>query len=247
MATLKNLAKLNASTRADVESYCGQVLAALGSKVRAISAYGSAVGPDFIPKRSNVNLVVVMDRLDTDSLRPLLGVVKAGLRKRIVAPLLVSPDYLAGARDVFPIEMIEIRDSHVVLYGDDFFEGLEVPRDQLRLQCEAQLRSAALRTRQAYLEMGLAKRGPERVLHASVTSLVPVFRAILRLKGLAAPRSKLEVVEALGSAIGVDTGVFAAVLRDKAGDERIEGSDSHRVLAQVVDAIEAVTARLDGM
>jgi hypothetical protein len=245
MATFKNLAKLNASTRSDVEAYCGEILGTLGERVRAISVYGSAAGPDFIPKRSNVNLVVVLERLGTDSLEPLLAIVKAGLRKRIVPPLLVSPDYLAGARDVFPIELLEIRDSHVVIYGEDLFEGLEVSRDHLRLECESQLRAAALRTRQAYLEMGLARRGPERVLHASVTSLIPVFRAMLRLKGASVPRSKLEVVEALASAFGVDTAVFAAVLRDKAGDERIEGSDSHRVLARVVDAIEAVTACLD--
>jgi hypothetical protein len=247
MATFKNLAKMNASTRSDVEAYCVDLLAALGDKVKAISVYGSAAGPDFIPKRSNVNLVVVLDSLATDSLRPLLGVVRAGLKKRIVPPLMVSPDYLSSARDVFPIEMLEIRDSHVVIYGEDFFAGLEVSRDNLRLECESQLRGAALRTRQAYLEMGLAKRGPERVLHASVTSLIPVFRAMLRLSGASVPRSKLEVVEALASTLGIDTGVFAAVLRDKAGDERIDGSDSHQVLARVVDAIEAVTARLDRM
>jgi len=245
MANLKNLEMLDASIRNDVEAYCGGLVSALGSRIRAISVYGSATGADFIPNRSNVNLVVVLERLEAGSLGPLLPVVKSGLKKRIVPPLLVSPDYLAGARDVFPIELLEIRDSQVVVLGEDHFAGLEVSRGHLRTECESQLRAAALRTRQAYLELGLARRGPERVLHAAVTSLIPAFRTVLRLKGAAVPRRKLEVVEALGSCLGIDTGVFAAVLRDKAGDERIQGSESNKVLARVVDAIEEVTAHLD--
>jgi hypothetical protein len=247
MASLKNLTVLDASIRSDVESCCDKMLAALGEKIKAIAVYGSATGPDFIPKRSNLNLLAVLESLEADSLRPLLEVVKWGLTRRIVPPLLVTPEYIKAALDVFPIELLDIRDTQVVVYGDDFFADLPISRDHLRLECESQLRAAALRTRQAYLELGLAKGGPERVLHASVTSLIPVFRAILRLKGLDVPRPKLQVIEALASALSFDTGVFAAVLHDKAGDERIGGKDSHVVLAKYVDAVAALTKLVDSI
>jgi len=242
MTDFKNLERLHTSIRAAVEDYCRQMIIALGPRLRGFAVYGSATGADFIAGRSNVNTIAVLDRLDASALEPLLGPVKAGRKKGFVPPLLVSEEYVKTSLDVFPIEYLEIKDTEVVVYGEDIFSSLEVSHGNLRLECESQLRAAALRTRQAYLEIGLARRGAERVLHTSVTALVPVFKAILRLRGETLPRRKAEVVEAVGRALGTDTSIFTAVLRDKSGDEKIEGRDAHRILGEYVDAIEAVAA-----
>jgi hypothetical protein len=245
MAEIKNLDALHRTVRSAAEAYCGRVLTLLGPRVKGIAAYGSATGPDFLPGRSNVNLALVVDSLRADALRPLLGMVKWGAKKRIVPPLVVTPEYLEASLDVFPIEYLEIAQTQAVLVGDDFFGGLPISGEHLRLECEARLRAACLRTRQAYLEIGLARRGPERVLHASVTSIVPVLRGVLKLKGAAVPGSKVGIVEAAGQLLGADLGILVAVLRDRAGDEKIQGRDSHTVLAEYLDALEAMTGRLD--
>ncbi len=242
---VRNLERLHASVRADVEAYCRRLVAALGTSIKSISVYGSATGPDYIPTKSNVNIVVVLETLGAESLTRTLDVVDMGRKRKIVPPLLVTQEYVRSSLDVFPIEYLEIKDSQVVIYGDDFFSGIEVGRDYLRLECESQLRAAVLRTRQAYLELGKKKRGPEQVLHTSVTSLIPVFRAMLRLKGTEVPRRKIEAVEAVEKVFGFDTKTFAAILRDKAGDERIDGKDAHRVLAEYIDAVEGLAGRLD--
>jgi hypothetical protein len=239
MAEIKNLDALHRTVRSAAEAYCGRVLTLLGPRVKGIAAYGSATGPDFLPGRSNVNLALVVDSLRADALRPLLGMVKWGAKKRIVPPLVVTPEYLEASLDVFPIEYHEIAQTQAVLVG------LPISGEHWRLECEARLRAACLRTRQAYLEIGLARRGPERVLHASVTSIVPVLRGVLKLKGAAVPGSKVGIVEAAGQLLGADLGILVAVLRDRAGDEKIQGRDSHTVLAEYLDALEAMTGRLD--
>lgn len=244
MNGLKNLEALHSSIRAKVEDYCGRMISALGPRLRGFAVYGSATGADFIPGRSNINTIAVLDKLDSGALRAILGVVKGGRRKGFVPPLLVSAEYVKASADVFPMEYCEIKDTEVVVYGEDIFSSLDVSHDNLRLECESQLRAAALRTRQAYLEIGLARRGTERILHASVTSLVPAFKAILRLKGEEIPARKVDVATAAGRALGVDTSIFVSVLRDKSGDEKIEGKDCHAILGEFVDAIEAVAARL---
>jgi hypothetical protein len=245
--TLTNLEKLHESVRADVEAYCGKLIVALGPSIKAISVYGSATGPDFIPKKSNVNLVVVVENLATESLACILGIVAKGRKRNIVPPLIVTPDYIKQAGDVFPIEFFEISASEVLLYGSDYFAGIDVGRESLRLECESQLRAAALRTRQAYLELGTKRKGAERVLHASVTSLIPVLRAMLRLKGVDAPRVKLDVVATVEKTFAVDTATFAAILRDRSGDESIGGQDAHGVLAKYIDDLESLARLLDRM
>jgi len=154
---IRNLERLHSSVRSDVEAYCQKLASAIGENIKAISVYGSATGPDFVPEKSNVNLVVVADRLDQPVLEALLEIVKWGGKKRIVPPLLLTAEYMESSLDVFPIEFLEIKDSQVLLYGDDYFSSVEVKPDDLRLECESQIKAAILRTRQAYLEIGLAK------------------------------------------------------------------------------------------
>ncbi len=242
---LKNLERLHASVRAVVETYCERLVSALGVHVKAISVYGSATGPDYIQGKSNVNLVVVVDRLDQDILASMLDTVRWGAKKRIVPPLVLTPQYIESSLDVFPIEFVEIKESHILLMGEDHFTSLEVSHDHLRLECESQLKAAVLRTRQAYLEVGLMKKGAEAVLHASLTSLIPVFGAMLRIKGVEVPRRKLDVVNAVGEAFGVDPEPFAAILRDKAGDERIGGREAADVLARYITDIESLATKVD--
>lgn len=247
MAANRNLESIHASARTAANAYAAELAGTLGPRLKAVSVYGSATGPDYLPGTSNINIVAVVDCIDGEALNRILGLVKSGMKKGVVPPLLVTPEYIKSAVDVFPIEFLEIQHTQVVLSGEDYFADLPVSPDRLRLECESQLRACALRTRQAYLELGLGLRGTERVLHASVTSLVPVFKAVLRLRGAEVPRGKVQVTEALGSSLGVSVRVFVAVLRDRSGDERIQGRDAHRVLAEYIDAVEALTAKLEGM
>lgn len=245
--TYKNLERLHDSIRSDVTAYCDKLAAVLGANLRAISVYGSATGPDFVPRKSDVNLVVVVERVGEQVLTSLLDTVKWGRKKRIAAPLILTTGYIASSLDVFPIEFLEIRESQALLMGEDFFGALEAKPLELRLECESQLKAAALRTRQAYLETGTAKRGAEAVLHASLTSLIPVMRALLRLKGEAVPRRKLDVLKAVGRVFGADSGCLESILKDKAGDEMIGGRKAHQVLASYVEDIEKLAGAIDGL
>jgi hypothetical protein len=245
--TDKNLERLHESVRADVKAYCDRLAGVLGPNLKAISAYGSATGPDFIPGKSDVNLVVVVGETGADVLTSLLDTVKWGKKRRFVAPLLLTPAYIESSLDVFPIEFMEIRESHALLIGEDFFGALETKPLETRLECESQLKAAVLRTRQAYLEIGLAKRGAEEVLHASLTSLIPVMRAMLRLKGEAVPRMKLDVLKAVGRVFGVDSRRLESILKDKAGDEKIGGSHAHEVLGGYIEDIKRLAAAVDGL
>jgi len=242
---LKNLEKIHERARAHLSEYVAGLDTELGSCLKAVSVYGSATGPDFVPARSNVNLVVVLEKLDEAVLTQLLDVVRWGTGKKIVPPLMLTPADIQASLDVFPIEFLEIKDSHVVITGEDFFSSLDVGPKDLRLECESQLKAAVLRTRQAYLEIGWRKKGAEKVLATSLTSLIPVFRGMLRLRGTVPPRNKAEVIASLASAFGVEAGTFLAILRDRAGDERIEGQEAHAVLARYIDEITDLAGRVD--
>jgi hypothetical protein len=45
-------------------------------------------------------------------------------RKRIAAPLIMTPEYIDTSLDVFPIEFFNIQQLHLTVYGDDIWLDL---------------------------------------------------------------------------------------------------------------------------
>ena len=67
-------------------------------------------------------------------------------------PRFFTTELMNQSSDVFPIEFLDIRTTHVILHGTDPLADLEIRRDHLRLQCERELREKLMRLREGYVE-----------------------------------------------------------------------------------------------
>ena len=65
----------------------------------------------------------------------------------------------------------------------------------------------------------------EALIKESLDSLFPVFRGLLRLKGIVPPIKKEDIARSLSDAFGVDYDTFIAVLKDEKNDEKIAGEE----------------------
>ena len=245
MATLVNTEKLPLEVRKLVEPYLDKLLGIYQTRIKSVVIYGSATGADFVPGKSNVNIAIVLDRVDVGTLRMGLKVVADGRKRRIVAPLFLTGSFIERSADVFPLEFIEIRDNHVVVFGEDIFSSLGIDEANLRLQCEEQLKGSLLRLRQAYLELGLKKKGIEALLIDSLTSIIPAMRGMLRLKGITPPREKSSVISQIGETFNADAETMLAILRDKRGDEKIGGEDADKVLTRYMECVRDLGVKVD--
>ncbi len=245
MAQLRNLDRFHPEVRSKLEPYVHKLLELLGENVRSVVVYGSAAGPDYVPKKSNVNLLVVCREVGLEVLRKVLKLVKKGQKKGIVAPLFLTVEHMRTSSDVFPVEFLEMRDEHLIIHGEEVFEGLEIGFENLRLECEEQLKGGLIRLRQAYLEVGSNGRALLRVVLESISSLIPVFRGILRLLGDDPPRAKAEVVEALSSRLSVETEAIRAVVAMKLEGAKAPGGDLVTLYGRYMAEIEAVALAVD--
>ncbi|UCF79370.1 MAG: hypothetical protein JSW03_03740 [Candidatus Eiseniibacteriota bacterium] len=245
MERLKNLDKLRPEVARPLKPYLESLLSVLGEEVLSVVAFGSATGPDFVPGRSNVNLAVVVKELDLSVLRKCLKQVNAGFKKRIVAPLFLTQQYVNSSADVFPVEFLDIRETGVTLVGEEPLATVRLDPESLRLECERQLKGTLLRIRQAYLELGLAKGGLERVLSDSITSLIPVFRAMLVLKGVKPPRGKKEILHAACEACGMPAETFSAVLRLKLEKKHVSGQKGDELLGDYMEQVRDLARLVD--
>ncbi len=245
MAELVNLGRLPEKVRGVVSPYVGEMIKLHGENVRAVMVYGSATGRNFIPRKSDINLLIVLQKVRLEDLKKSLKLVARGLRKRITAPLFLSEEHMATSSDVFPMEFLEMKENHILLYGEDVLENVKIGRSNLRFLCEQQLKGKLIRLRQAYLEIGLKRRGIEQLLTQSLAALLPTFRNLIRLKGETPPVGKEEVLQDLGRLFEIDAEIFLAVLRDRQGDEKIGRVDAETFLGRYLKVIQKLARAAD--
>ncbi len=115
----------------------------------------------------------------------------------------------------------------------------------LRLQLEQEAMGKLIRMRQGLLGAG---NDPERELELLATSLSPiliVFRAFLRLHGAQPPKDNIELVEAVAQRAGFDAVPFARVVRHIRGEPALKPAESGEVLAGYLRGVERLVAYLD--
>ena len=245
MENLKNLERLNPQAKRLIEPYLNELLKTQGGNILSIFVCGSVAGGDFIPKVSNINLFVVLEKLDFQDLQKSLKTVSKGINKKISAPLLLTRKHIETSTDVFPIEFLEMKENHLLLYGEDLLAPLEIKPANIRLFCEEQIKGKLIRIRQAYLEIGLKRKGIEALLKESLASLTPAFRNLIRLKGATPPLKEAEIYSRLCTEFDLDKNVFLAVLADTKNDEKIGAQDVEVFFERYIAQIQKLAIAVD--
>jgi hypothetical protein len=198
-----------------VVPFLAQVDAALGNGYSAI-LYGSAARGDFVPGRSDLNLMLILDDLSHDRLAS-LGRPYAGWRKSgHEPPLVIHRAEWARATDVFPIEITDIRSGYEVLRGPDPVAGLIVAPADLRHALEREFRGKLLRLRQGYVAAAGDSAALGELAERSSGTVLVLLRALLVLVGRAVPHDPVEVAGAAAAAMGIEGEPLFNVVRHRA-------------------------------
>ena len=217
--------------------------AALGDDLVSVVLYGSAARGDYDAAASDLNILIVARDLTPEVLEHLSGPIRRWDRSGQPMPRLLSPAIIQESADVFPIEFLDIRASHRVLHGSDPFAAMEVHLDQLRTQCERELREKMMRLREAYLQAHDAPSALTRLLTDSYSTFVAIFRGCLHLHGDSVPVHNEEVAAAFAEAAELDRAPFDEVARLRHGETA--GSDPSALFARYYGVLTAAVARIN--
>jgi len=178
-----------------------------GEALRAVLLAGEAAGPEYQPRVTPLSVVVVLAEISAETLRRTRPRIAAWRRLRIPAPVLLDARSIDRSLDVFPLELLELRDRHQTLYGRaEAIEEIEVALPHLRLEIEEQLRGKLLHLMSAYLEAGPSPRALRRLLLDSQPGFAVLLRGLLRLRGGASaprPADPQELIGAVETQVGV--------------------------------------------
>jgi hypothetical protein len=230
-----------------IKEFVEKMRAVAGANLESVILYGSSASGDYHPEFSNVNLFCLLRDGSYAKLRALAPVVKWWDRQKQPPPLFMTREELERSTDVFTIELIDMKQHHRVLWGDDVIQGLQIPMRLHRVQVEYELREKLILLRQHLLLAGDDKRRIRELLVRSVASFATLFRHALIALGETPPLSRRDAVVRLSSRLGFNPSAIEQILdvRERKGDgERLHAVE---IVSGYLDAVEKVTAAVDGI
>ena len=213
--------------------------------LKAVVLYDSAVTGEFMKEHSDLNVLCVVERAGSAELERLHPVAEWWTRQGNPSPLVFTFDELERSADIFAIEMTDMKSHHRMLFGADFFEGLDVPLQLHRLQVERELRTCWVRLRQGILAAPQKKKFHFGLMRESVATFCALFRHALIALGQPAPHSKREAVNGIASLVGTDPSGFNTILDFREGKRKESEIDIEAALQTYLEFVEVVTNEVD--
>ena len=154
--------------------------------------------------KSDINLLVVLDDVEVGSLI-LIGQALKGYRKyRFASPVVVDQEYIERSTDVFPIEFKEAKRRHELIFGDDPFAKLEIPKTDLRLQIERELKQSLLWLREMVIDDPGFTKAFVAKLAAAGKSMAAQVRGILMLQPETSEEIEKPAIEKVERLVGAN-------------------------------------------
>jgi predicted nucleotidyltransferase len=179
-----------------------------GDNLISIILYGSAAGSDYNPGKSDINFLIVLSEEAIDDLESAVKEVSRWRKKNVTTPLFMTRQYITSSLDSYPLEFLNIKRKHSLVYGDDVLKDIVFEAHDLRLQCEREIKGKLLLLREGFLETEGKQKRIKDLIKVSITAFISIFSGLLYLKGIEIPETRREIIHSAADEFPLDRDVF---------------------------------------
>jgi len=244
MSTM-SITKLREEIRPAVGFLARSLLTDLSDNLLSLCVVGSALTDDFHPKHSDINTVLVVQKRSQQLLRTLAGYGRKMGKMKIRAPLLMTTEYIEQSLDVFGVELLDFQFNHIVVYGRDPFGELTFQKENVRLQCERQLKAALIRLRQGYIQAMGKPKFVANLLMECVKELSVLLRALLWLSEIKRDHQVLANLKKAAQEFQFDGKVIAHLMELKLQHSRPPADQVEFFFENVYQTVDHIARRAD--
>jgi len=179
---LQKLSHLPEKSRRVLTGFADRIYKAFGDQLYSMMLFGSAAGGGFIEGKSDINTLIVLERVRVSDLEIIMEArqkypPQAG--KGLALPLIFERGHVASSLDTFPIEFSDMKQRHIALYGADPLADAVIEKKNLRYQCERELKSMLVNLRRGFLTTGGKRENIEALLENSLSSVLAAGRGMI--------------------------------------------------------------------
>ena len=225
--------------------FAREMEAAYGADLTSVVLYGSAARGEYRPGTSDLNVLVLLNEVSPAALRKGSEAARAWVAEGNPPPLMMSVDEWRGSADVWAIELADMRDAHIAVAGADPFQGVEIRLEDLRMQCERELKGKQIQLRERYLLFAGQPAELGELLTRSFSTFLVLFRTVLRLSGEGSVRDAETVVQRVAERAGFNPIPVLEVHRARAGGQKLNPQADSPVVVGYLDAVGRVVEYVD--
>jgi len=222
-----------------------RLAAALGEELEAVVLYGSAARGDFVPGRSDTNVLVLVRDASPRALQPAGEALADWVRAGETPPLVFSETEWRRSADVFAMEIDDMRAGHRVLQGRDPLEGITTTRDDVRRELERELVGTVLHLRAAHAAAATEGKALVALLTGSVGHVLTLCRGLLRLHGEEPPADRAAVVRRAAALVGFAPEGLEWAVAASLGQRSRSLAPHDELAAQYLVAVERMARHVD--
>jgi predicted nucleotidyltransferase len=218
---------------------------AYGGNLTALLLYGSAVSGDFHEKFSDLNILCVVQEISVEVLKKAEGTIAWFVKKGNPPPLFFTWEEIKNSHDVFPIEFLDMQANHRVLFGADILQGLQIERENHRLELEHELRSKFIGLRQGFLSASHDSKALGGLILRSLSSVVTLFRHALILMGETVSLQKRDIITRFCARSGLDASLFLSLLKLREEGQELPSGEALSTFEQYFEEIGKMVRLVD--
>jgi len=127
-----------------IEGFLKRVKEIFGERLLSCILYGSAIKGNYKEGISDINLIVIVNKFDAKDLDEIKRKLSKYAWKMLIKPYFFSEWFLLSSADAFPVEWKDIKENHIVIYGQDLTEKINIENENLRIELERKLKQLFL-------------------------------------------------------------------------------------------------------
>jgi predicted nucleotidyltransferase len=220
---------------------------AFGREVESIILYGSAAAGEYVAGKSDINFLVVLTPAGMAKLRQAVEITEKWRQRGVQVPRVFTRDYMRASLDSFPIEFLDMKLHHRVVFGADPLADLEISPQNLRLQLERELKGKLLHLREGLLGTGHDRDGLRNLLLRTIPAFAALFEAFLFLQGVTIPRTRKEIFQSVAAIANLESGFVGHLFRLQEKNESLYREELWKLMEDYISQIEKLTHYIDRM
>jgi hypothetical protein len=238
------MAKIPASPLEITEALAQDYKTTYGEDLISISLINSH---NYIPKKTEINFLIVLSDTGIQHLSACFPLVEKWRKYNVALPLFMTRQYISSSLDSFPIEFFNLKKHYQLIYGEDVLASTEFSRENLRLECETQIKGKLLHLREEFLGTYANRKALEALVQRSLPVFATVFEALLNLKNVDPPGDRNAIIITTAQVYELDLGLFEQIVQIADKKVHLTSEELVKVLESYIMQIRKLALIIDEM
>lgn len=219
--------------------------AIFGENLLSVALFGSAARGTYDPKRSDINLVIVLKGDVRPSLSSFWKYVSKWRKLDLAVPVVMNEQFLSSSLDTFAVEFSDMKESHIIIFGDDILSSLDIKKEHIRLQVERELKQKIMALSSLFINSLGKKNALYSIIKRSISSLATLFRASLIILDEKPPKDDSELSQLVCRRFGLDASIFEKLLAVRADKSLARKENLSDLISRYIDEMTKFSFEID--